>query len=290
MSLNTEPQVIPENGNEQKVDAPSAPEATTPQPEVTPAVADFRQGILTESRYEILLALGEDPKDYQRMMESLLEDLQPRRGLETHLVEQMGETFWRMRRAQRMRDGLALKSIQRKVQGEERVATMQASKVFEALEPFERLEEALSRRGEGPTPAEIDEFVKTRKGDSSQEMQEFITLLKSLKEPMEEPERKDARREARKQFARLKQPYENLAWQYGRKCEKVQSSENLAALMAPQDQASVHLQRIEDSELRRMWRLINAFEKVRQGVLQKKEIKNKSIKAAICMKTKESRA
>ena len=68
------------------------------------------------------------------------------------------------------------------------------------LEPFERLKEALSRRGQGPTAAEIEEFVKTRKGDSSRKMKEFITLLKSLKEPMEEPERKAARREARKQL------------------------------------------------------------------------------------------
>jgi hypothetical protein len=43
----------------------------------------------------------------------------------------MGETFWRMERAQRMRDRLGLKSIQRKAQGEEMVATMQASKAFE---------------------------------------------------------------------------------------------------------------------------------------------------------------
>ena len=288
MSLHTEPQVIPENGNEHAVDAPSPSVATTPQPEITPAVADFRQGILTDSRYELLLALGEEPKDYQRMMESLLEDLQPRPGLERNLVEQMGETFWRMRRAQRVRDGLALKSIRSKVQGEEMLATMEASKVFDTLEPFERLQEVLSRRGEGPTPAEIDEFVKTRKGDSSDDMQEFLTLLKSLKEPMEEPERKAALREARKQLRRVMEPYENLAWKYGRKCERVQSSENLAALMAPQDQASVHLQRVEDSELRRMWRLINAFEKVRQGGLRKKEIKNKPIKATMCMKTNKS--
>jgi hypothetical protein len=185
----------------------------------------------------------------------------------------MGETFWRMRRAQRIRDGLALKSIQRKVEGETMVATMQASKVFDILEPFERLKEALSRRGQGPTAAEVDEFVKTRKGHSSQEMQEFITLLKSLKEPGEELERKAALREARKQLARLMEGYETLAWQYSRKSERVQSSENLAALMAPEDKQSAHLQRMEDSYLRRMWRLINAFGKVRQGVLEKKDVR-----------------
>jgi hypothetical protein len=87
---------------------------------------------------------------------------------------------------------------------------------------------------------------------------------------MEEPERKAARREARKQLTPLMEPYESAAWQYGRKAEKVRSTENLAALMAPDDHHSAHLQ---SSCLRRMWRLINAFGKVRQGILQKKMLK-----------------
>ena len=185
----------------------------------------------------------------------------------------MGETFWRMRRAQRMRDGLALKSIRSKVQGEEMVAAIEASKVFDALEPFERLKKALSPRGQGPTAEEIDEFVKTRKGDSSPNVQELILILKSLKEPMEEQERKAALREARKHLGPVMETYENLAWRYTRKSERVHSSENLAALMAPDDKHSAHLQRMEDSYLRRMWRLINAFGKVRQGILQKKMLK-----------------
>jgi hypothetical protein len=102
----------------------------------------------------LLMALGEEPNDYQQMMESLLEDLDPRPGLETHLAGQMGDTFWRMRRVQNMRDGLALKNIQSKVQGEQMVATMQASKVIDMVEPFERLQEALAPRGQGPTAAD----------------------------------------------------------------------------------------------------------------------------------------
>lgn len=198
-------------------------------------MAHFRQGFYTEAQYALLLALGEEPKDYQRMMESLLEDLQPREGLESHLVEQMGETFWRMRRAQRIRDGLALKSIQSKLASEEMLATLQASQALAALEPFARLKGALSRRGQGPTAAEIQGFVESRRGDGSEEMQEFILLLKSLHEPMEERERKAARRKARVQLRRLMESYENLAWQCTRQAEKVGSSENLAALMAPED-------------------------------------------------------
>ena len=141
------------------------------------------------------------------------------------------------------------------------------------MEPFERLQKALSRRGQGPTAAEIDEFVKTRKGAVSPEMQEFITLLKSLKEPREEVERKAALREARKQLVPLMDPYESAAWKSGRKCERVRSTANLAALMAPGDRQSTYLQGLEDSYLRRMWRLINAFGKVRQGILENKKIK-----------------
>lgn len=273
MSGDTELEMTQENPNEQEGNAPNAPQGAAPEAEPNPAVANFRRGFFTDSRYGLLMALGEEPREYQRMMESLLEDLQPRPGLESHLAEQMGETFWRMRRAQRMRDGLALKSIHSKVESEKMVTSMQASNALEILEPFVRLKEALSHRGPGPTATEIDEFAKTRKGDISQEMQEFILLLKSLNAPMEDQERKAARQKARKQLGRLMDAYESLAWQCSRRSEKVQSPENLAALMAPQDQASVLLQRMEDSCLRRLWRLINAFGKVRQGILEKKDVK-----------------
>ena len=62
----------------------------------------------------------------------------------------------------------------------------------------------------------------------------------------------------------------------------------LAALMAPEDHQSAHLQRLEDSCLRRMWRLINAFGKVRQGILQKKDVKIITFKAGMCMKTNKT--
>ena len=90
---------------------------------------------MNDSKIEVLMGMGEDPREYGEMMESLLEDLQL--GLESHLVEQKGETFWRMRRSQRIRAGLALKNI--KVPGEDMAATARSSQAFEAMEPFERL-------------------------------------------------------------------------------------------------------------------------------------------------------
>ncbi len=84
--------------------------------------------------------MGMGEGEYREMMESLLEDLQL--GLESHLVEQKGETFWRMRRSQRIRDGVALKNIRAKVPGEDMAATVRSSQAFGAMEPFERLHKA----------------------------------------------------------------------------------------------------------------------------------------------------
>jgi len=273
MSVDQAAEREPEKTQGQEASVQNAPGASTAEAAANPVVAKFRKGFYTDSRFGLLMALGEEPEDYKRMMESLMEDLEPREGLESQLVEQIAETFWRMRRAQRMRDGLALKSIQSKTATEDVFATMQASQALDALEPYEQLKEALSRRGGGPTEAEIDEFVKSRNGNSSEEMREFIALIESLKGPMEERKRKATRREARDQLRRLMEPYASLAWQTTRRCEKVHSPENLAALMAMDNQKGVLLQRLEDSHLRRLLRLTNTFAKVRQGGLQKKDVK-----------------
>jgi hypothetical protein len=130
------------NAHEQDVSAASAPAGSTPEAELTPTVANFRKGFMKDSQLEVLVGMGEGPREYRQMMESLLEDLQPRRRLGSHQVEQMGETFWRMRRSQRIRDGVALKNI--KVPGEDMATTVQSSQAFEAMEPFERLNKARS--------------------------------------------------------------------------------------------------------------------------------------------------
>ena len=133
MSSESNPQLS--NAREQEVNAASAPAGSTRKTEATPTAFHFRKGFMNDSKFEVLMGMGEDPREYGEMMEALLEDLQL--GLESHLVDQMGETFWRMRRSQRIRDGLALKNI--KVPGQDMAATVRSSQAFAAMEPFERL-------------------------------------------------------------------------------------------------------------------------------------------------------
>jgi len=130
MSAPSQPQLSPapeQEGNaEHDVSAASASAGSTLEAEATPAVPNLRKGFMKDSQFEVLMGMGEG--EHRQIMESLLEDSRSGRGFESHRAEQKGETFWRMRRSQRIRDGLALKNIQ--VPGEDKVA--RSSQPFEA--------------------------------------------------------------------------------------------------------------------------------------------------------------
>jgi hypothetical protein len=61
--------------------------------------------------------------------------------------------------------------------------------------------------------------------------------------------------------------YRRVCVQLSERVEYMQSPENLAALMAPQDEKALLMQRMEDSSLRQLWRLTNVLFRVRNGAL-----------------------
>ena len=281
------------------MDLANQPELTNPKPEAervrghsapaparrgkkaeTPEITRRRQ-FYSQTRAEAMLALGESVETYLDMMESLRADLQPAPGYEELLVDQMGETVWEMRRAQRMREGLAVRRIQSQKLGEQVRTVFPAHQAIQNLEPFERLQTALKRRRGGPTAEEIDAFIASRQHDTSPRMQEFIELLKSLSG--EGPGRKAALRQARAQLRELMEPYMTTAWSAAADANKVDSAENLAALAAPEGEEAVNIHKMEDLCLRRLWRLTRTLASVREGALKKKNLTNE---AAIYKKTK----
>jgi hypothetical protein len=60
-----------------------------------------------------------------------------------------------------------------------------------------------------------------------------------------------------------------------KKLDRVKSPENIAALMAPKDQNALLMQRMEDSNLRQLWRLTNILMKVRRGGLDLDDLSTK---------------
>jgi len=52
-----------------------------------------------------------------------------------------------------------------------------------------------------------------------------------------------------------------------KKSDQVRSPENIAALMAPKEENAMLMQRMEDSNLRQLWRLTDILLKLRKGGL-----------------------
>ena len=273
MSLVQSPEMTEKKLTAQRANGRKSRGPATRRGRANSAKANLRHGFYSTSRADALIALGEDPEDYLNLMESLQDDLHPRRGLESLLVERMGETLWRMGRAQRMHEGLAVKAIRNKLLPEEIALTTRAGQAIDNLEPFENLDAALAR-STGPTPDEIQAFIACRQLDNSSLAQEFNLALKSLDQPMEQPQRRAACRKIRARLHPLMEGSRTAAWRAAREANTTRSPENLAALMAPSDTHALLLQRMEDADLRRLSRLTDTLMKIRQGRFARQKTKN----------------
>ena len=71
--------------------------AVTPEGKERVAQVNLRHGFYAKADQGVLLALGEDPAEYRRMMKSLETDVA--QAIEEQVVGCIGRTFWRMKRA-----------------------------------------------------------------------------------------------------------------------------------------------------------------------------------------------
>jgi hypothetical protein len=261
MSLIHKQEMTERNVAARLVNGPQSRGPVTPEGKANSAAANLRHGFYSKAQNGALPALGEDPQDYADLMNSLENNLV--QGLESELVQLIGDAVWRMKRAQRIKNGQAMKRIQTAKEIQKYKALPQRVRAHELLECFEALATALARRGNGPTAAEIQTFVEKFDDDPTEEMQELFLLLKSLNKLAEGPERKAARRKARAQLNAIMERYRRACVKMAEQLDELESPESLAALAAPQDEKSLLMQRMEDSNLRQLWRLTNVLFKVR---------------------------
>jgi hypothetical protein len=236
-------------------------------------------GFYSQAKDGVMIALGEDPKQYAALLESVVNNLQPRAGLECELVAQMVRTLWRIRRAEDIQDGLALKRMRSGLQMDHLVAAPQFMHIHDTYERLCDIGKMLSRPDSTPLPGEIAALTNAFGANPPEDVRRIFPLLRAygvaaakapgpIKEnresgtnpsTAEEQEREAAGQKLDDALNEIMLPYRRTLDSLMEDCEAIRSPENIAALMAPRDESSLIMQRAEDSNLRRFWRLTRIY-------------------------------
>ena len=285
MSLTPERKMTEKKLAANRVNGRKSRGAVTPAGKARAAQANLRHGFYSQAPQEVLIALGENPAEYKRLVESLENNLAE--GLEAQLVRRIARALWRMQRAERMQDGLAVKRVQSGLQTEEMAVAPKLIHNYDIYQRLAALGTVLNRPDSPPSAAEIEALVNGFGATPPADIQKLFPLLRSFgeaaakarglanenggQEPVpsadEGQEKESARQELQAALDEVMVYYRKAYELLMDKCDKVRSPENIAALMAPQDEKSLLMQRMEDSSLRQLWRLTNMLVKVRNGRL-----------------------
>ena len=272
MSLVKKPEMTEENLAAHRANGAQSHGAVTAEGKARVEAANLRHGFYAQAPNGALTALGEDPQEYADLRNSFENNWVE--GLEGQLRERIVDTLWRMKRAVRIQNGLALKRIKAAQELHQTRTLPQRFQAHESLECYAEMVRALGRRGSGPTPAEINSFVKYFGNDPSGEMEEFFLLLKSLNQLEDGPERRAACRKARAQLKKMEESHRRVCIRISDQLDEMESPDNLAALTVPRDEGSLLMLRVEDSSLRQLWRLTSMLLKVANGTPTPRDVKN----------------
>ncbi len=250
--------------------------AVTPAGKARAARANLRHGFYAQAQNGALAALGEDPEEYAGLMKSLENNLVE--GLEGELVQCIGDTLWRMKRAGRMQNGLAAKRVQSGLEREQLVAAPRMLRIHGIYEALCDVGRMLNRPDSTPLPGELAALEDAFGATPPEEVRKLFPLLRSFGEAAakatgptpsaaEGQEREAARQQLDAALQAIVLPYRRTLDSVLEECDQVRSPENIAALMAPRDENALLMQRMEDSNLRQLWRLTNILVKIRNGAL-----------------------
>ncbi|HXJ95122.1 MAG TPA: hypothetical protein VMT20_19960 [Terriglobia bacterium] len=110
-SLVKSPSMTPEKLAANQANGRQSQGPATPEGLERSADSKIRHGFYSERSGEALRALGEDPEELEKLLESLRATWQPSDGFQSRLVERLGRAIWRLERSDRVQESIAVKQV-----------------------------------------------------------------------------------------------------------------------------------------------------------------------------------
>ena len=155
----------------------------TPEGKARSAASRLRHGYYSQSTEAALSALGEDPAEFKRRFQSLIDTYQPADPLQMALVYRMMRAWWRMERFDRMAESAAVNHI---TEAEKKTNQFKAFALMPVINKLERLEplvHAVLAQEAVIGAKELALFQKAQHDLPQPKASQLLTLLLRLRAP-----------------------------------------------------------------------------------------------------------
>jgi hypothetical protein len=251
--------------------------------------ANLRHGFYSQVQGEALRALGEDPAEFEHLLESLVETWQPASEFESRLVTRLARALWRMERGDRIQESMAVSQLERMDANVERLAR-EAGVLYERrMTRLKSLTAAVGQEDYFTTLEEIKIFDDIYGSAPKGRPEEIFVLLYRLLKPRpqdskpsdDEPtpipsipvaegrERREARKELQDLLAQEVQVFKEARSERGDELLQTTSPHYRAAMMTPMHWRAALMARMEDSSFRQVERITNLLIKLKAGPAQR---------------------
>jgi hypothetical protein len=260
------------------------------------AAANLRHGYYSPSAEAALAALGEDPAEFQRRLESLRATWQPVNALEESLVMRLARALWRMERFDRIQESLAVKHLERVQEARKYREACVCLPLIERMERLKALFGTVCMDEEGSVgPQELQLFEQAYGSVTQGKAKEILPLLLRLRkadmaeapdpsgmalaEAGEIPVAQGPERKAlREELVQLLVPeIESLQRRILKPEEETDEARARFArdeILAGVGPAATLMTRGEESNLRQVWRLTNLLMRIKKVAGKTKDVKN----------------
>jgi hypothetical protein len=258
-----------------------------------------RHGAYAHAPGEALRALGEDPEDFNRLLQSLQAEWQPVGELQSRLVQRLARALWRLERNDRVQESMAVRRVWAAKAKVDQIVGEACRPLEQAVGDLEALAQAVAVEDYVTGDEEIDLFFEAYGEPPPEKAQNLLALLTRLREPGQEVAKPEDPDEgwALPQVPAAEGEERTSVWNELQTLLQEELDDRRAALdrefesrmrgtlpyyrdsaIAPDSPRASGVYRTEDSAFRQMMRLTDLLLKLKGGVREApKKIKNEGI-------------